>query len=77
MDRRTWQATVHGNHKRVGHDLAAEQQMIILTGPVTYFGHPTVINCFTFLKPYIISFYKVKQENLELNIKSTLFVKIC
>ena len=26
MDRGAWQATVHGGHKRVGHDLATKQQ---------------------------------------------------
>ena len=26
MDRGTWQATVHGGHKRIRHDLATKQQ---------------------------------------------------
>ena len=69
MDRGTWQATVHGTHKRVRHDLATKQQLIILTTPVTYLGQSIVIRCFTFLKPYTINFYKVKQENVELNIQ--------
>ena len=29
MDRGTWQAAVHGGHKRVGHDLVTKQQSIV------------------------------------------------
>ena len=34
-DRGTWQATVHGGHKKVGHDLATNQQQRVYYRPVS------------------------------------------